>query len=95
MTAHGVCEPVRTCVGCRGRDQQARLLRVVLVNSPPPGHAHVAPDPARRAQGRGAYVHVDQVCLDAAVSRRAFGRTFRRSGILDAAAVARWVEEHV
>lgn len=70
--------PVRTCVGCRRRDDQAALLRVVAIRD-----EHVAtrwrlvPDERRRAPGRGAYVHLDPECLQTAIARRAFGRALR------------------
>lgn len=49
--------PVRTCVGCRAAVPQVELVRVVLV-----GGRAVA-DPARRASGRGAWVHPRRECL--------------------------------
>ncbi len=70
--------PVRTCVGCRRRDDQDALLRVVAV-----GEAgsttrwRLLPDERRRAPGRGAYVHPDAECLQTAIARRAFGRALR------------------
>jgi predicted RNA-binding protein YlxR (DUF448 family) len=63
--------PVRTCLGCRRRDDQDRLLRVVA------GENTVVVDPRRRAPGRGAYVHPDPACVALAVKKRAFGRTLR------------------
>ena len=63
--------PVRTCVGCRRREPQALLLRVVADGTT------VAVDPRRRAPGRGAYVHPDPACVALAVKKRAFGRTLR------------------
>jgi predicted RNA-binding protein YlxR (DUF448 family) len=63
--------PVRTCIGCRRRDQADRLLRVVA------DQTSVAVDPRRRAPGRGAHVHPDPACVALAVKKRAFGRTLR------------------
>jgi len=63
--------PVRTCVGCRRRDAQEGLLRVVADGT------GVRVDPRRRALGRGAYVHPDPACVALAVRKRAFGRTLR------------------
>jgi predicted RNA-binding protein YlxR (DUF448 family) len=65
-----------------------------MVSPSAPEQGVLMPDPARRAPGRGAYVHADEGCVDAAVKRRAFGRSLHRNGILDAAAVKRWVEQH-
>jgi hypothetical protein len=73
--------PQRTCVGCRGRAVQADLLRVVVVGS------ELVADPARRAPGRGAYVHLDQSCLAQAERRRAWGRALRVTAPLDASAI--------
>ena len=71
--------PVRTCVGCRGRDEQPALLRVVAVPDNDGGTDRwlLVPDPRRRGQGRGAYVHPDPTCLQTAIARRAFGRALR------------------
>ncbi|GAB3847547.1 hypothetical protein GCM10028800_14480 [Nesterenkonia populi] len=35
------------------------------------------PDPARRMPGRGAWLHPDRKCFEAALKRRAFNRAFR------------------
>jgi len=79
--------PVRTCVGCRRRADQAALLRVVADGSA------VRVDPRRRAAGRGAYVHPDPACLAAAVKRRAFGRALRAT--VDGAAAEVVVAAHL
>jgi predicted RNA-binding protein YlxR (DUF448 family) len=52
--------PVRTCVGCRRRDAQARLLRVAAA-----GGRAVA-DRRRRVAGRGVYVHYRTECVERA-----------------------------
>ena len=79
--------PVRTCVGCRRRDDQAALLRVVANGT------GVRVDVRRRAPGRGAYVHPDPACVTAAVKRRAFPRALRAS--VDAAAAGAVVSAHL
>ncbi|MGB5953040.1 MAG: YlxR family protein [Ornithinimicrobium sp.] len=88
--------PQRTCVGCRGRDVQSQLLRVAGVRSAvqPVNTVLLLPDPARRAGGRGAYVHRDRSCVDQALRRRAFGRAIRMDGTLDADELLRWIEQH-
>ena len=63
--------PVRTCIGCRARERSTELLRVVAVDGV------VIPDRRRRLPGRGAWLHPDLGCLDAAERRRAFGRALR------------------
>jgi uncharacterized protein len=83
---------VRTCVGCRHRDEQAALLRVVGEEPGPTGMPWVVvPDPRRRSQGRGAYVHPDPACVRLATERRAFGRALRRSGRPDIRALEAWL----
>ncbi len=87
VPARAVAGPVRTCLGCRRRDDQAALVRVVAEG------AVVRVDPRRRAPGRGAYVHPDPACVAAAVKRRAFARALRTS--LDAAAAGAAVTAHL
>ena len=69
--------PVRTCVGCRERVHQGDLLRVVAEAG------RLVPDPHRERTGRGAYVHLSQECVSAALARKAFGRALRTGGALD------------
>jgi predicted RNA-binding protein YlxR (DUF448 family) len=63
--------PVRTCIGCRRRDEASLLLRFVADGT------GVSVDPRHRAPGRGAYVHPDPACVALAVRKRAFGRMLR------------------
>ena len=79
--------PVRTCLGCRRRDEQDRLLRLVAAGT------SVAVDVRRRAPGRGAYVHPDPACVALAVRKRAFGRTLRAP--VEAAAAGAVVSAHL
>ena len=85
--------PVRTCVGCRKRELAVELLRVVAVdgNGPGIGPSAVAVDPARKLPGRGAWLHPDPQCLDAAIRRRAFVRALRITGSPDVTAVIEYV----
>jgi uncharacterized protein len=59
-------------VGCGRPAPKRNLIRIVLA-----GDTMVV-DRAARLPGRGAYVH-GQACAAQAVSRRAFGRAFRRA----------------
>nr|WP_306239454.1 YlxR family protein [Ornithinimicrobium cryptoxanthini] len=80
--------PVRTCVGCRHRAEQTALLRVAAVDHPDPSQGWLlVPDPQRRRQGRGAYVHLTPQCVTAATQRSAFGRALRRPGRPDTTAL--------
>ncbi|MHC0434357.1 YlxR family protein [Streptomyces sp. O3] len=84
---HARACPERTCVGCRERAAKSDLLRVVLIEGVG------VPDHRGTLPGRGAYVHPAQVCLDLAVRRRAFLRSFRVRGPLDIADLIRYVEQ--
>ncbi|NHN54277.1 YlxR family protein [Calidifontibacter sp. DB0510] len=76
---------MRTCVGCRSRDERSALVRVVLEGG------DVVPDPERRRPGRGAWLHPTAECLDKAISRRAFGRALRATSPVDASRLQAWV----
>ena len=56
MIAPTVKRPVRTCLGCRKRDDQTALVRLVADGD------RVIVDQARRKPGRGAWVHRDARC---------------------------------
>ncbi len=74
-------EPVRTCVGCRGKGPKGSLLRIARA---PAGGVGV--DVSGRAPGRGAYVHRDRACMEAALARGALWRALRTGADADAAA---------
>ncbi|AVM65455.1 MULTISPECIES: YlxR family protein [Dietzia] len=80
--------PIRTCVGCRGRDHDSRLLRVVH----DPRTATLSPDPRRRAVGRGAWVHRDERCIATALDRKAFIRSLRVAGNVSQDAISEVLE---
>jgi len=63
-------EPTRTCVACRQEAGKRSLVRVVR---DPNGVAHV--DLTGRAPGRGAYLHLDPVCVENARRKRALERS--------------------
>jgi len=64
--------PERTCVGCRGKAPKGVLLRLARG-----ADGCVLVDPPATAPGRGAYVHRDPTCVDAALRKGAFGRALR------------------
>lgn len=64
--------PERTCVGCRGTAPKGALLRLVRGL-----HGHVLVDPRAIAPGRGAYVHRDPACVEAALRKGAVARALR------------------
>ena len=81
--------PVRTCVGCRGRDARSALLRVVVVGGV------LTVDHARCLPGRGASVHPDPACVELAERRRAFLRALRVPGPLDVTPVKQAVQSPI
>ena len=66
-------QPQRTCLGCRQAKGQSELIR--FVRSP---DGEVLADLKGRLPGRGAYLCSDRACLETAVSRKQFDRTFRQ-----------------
>jgi len=48
----------------------------------------IVPDQNATLPGRGAWVHRDRDCVEAAIRRRAFGRALRVDAELDASALA-------
>ncbi|WP_394250188.1 YlxR family protein [Arthrobacter pityocampae] len=83
--------PIRTCVGCRRRDRQSHVMRVVA--RPIDGHLTAVLDERRRLSGRGAWLHPDPACMETAVKRKAFSRAFR--GPVDTAEFAASFQAHL
>jgi len=72
------------------------LLRVVVTPDVTGGSSiseipRLAPDPRRRAPGRGAWVHPVSECVEIAQRRQAFGRALRVSGPVDVSALLDYV----
>ncbi|MGH3339377.1 MAG: YlxR family protein [Propionibacteriaceae bacterium] len=63
--------PLRTCIGCRARDEKALLLRLIAHD------AGVEIDIRQVLPGRGAYLHPRPGCLEQALKRRNLGRALR------------------
>ncbi|MBO0812157.1 MAG: YlxR family protein [Microlunatus sp.] len=61
-------EPVRTCLGCRGRENKADLIRLVW------GDGAIVVDVRQTAPGRGGYLHRTPQCWDRALQRRSLSR---------------------
>lgn len=81
-------QPTRTCVGCRLEAGRRDLLR--LVRSP---DGVVRVDAQGAAPGRGAYVHRERSCVQAALARGALGRALRTGlGPEEAARLGRDIE---
>ncbi len=81
--------PVRTCIGCRKRDEARNLLRIVLAEG------RIIPDPRRRMPGRGAWIHPTVACGESAARRRAWARALRQQGSLDVSAVQEYLAAQV
>jgi predicted RNA-binding protein YlxR (DUF448 family) len=66
-------QPQRTCLGCRQVKDQIQLVR--FVRSP---DGEILTDLRSRLPGRGAYLCNSRSCIETAVSRKQFDRTFRQ-----------------
>lgn len=75
MTGRQAKQPQRTCVACRQVADQDRLVRYVLA---PDGQVLV--DYRHKLPGRGAYTCLNSDCLETAVTRRQFQRSFKGEG---------------
>ncbi len=64
-------QPTRTCVGCRVAGPKTSLVRLVRADD------GVALDLTGRAPGRGAYLHRDRACIEAAMAKGALARALR------------------
>src|SRR5918912_4546727 len=58
--------PQRTCVACRQVAGKRELVRVVRTTT-----GTVEVDPTGKKNGRGAYLHADPACWEAALRRKA------------------------
>lgn len=67
--------PQRTCVGCRAVDAPERLVRVVIAHAD--AGLRIVVDHSRHAHGRGAWVHPAASCIETALSRGGFRRSFK------------------
>ena len=86
-------EAVRTCLGCRQRAPRSSLLRIVARDG------RAVADVTASLPGRGAWVHPDPGCVDAAVKRKAFGRALRTvistASLPDVPDLQKWTERHM
>jgi predicted RNA-binding protein YlxR (DUF448 family) len=65
-------KPVRTCLGCGQPADKRDLVRVVRS-----AEGDVTVDPTGKANGRGAYLHPEPACFEAAARRRRFDTALR------------------
>jgi predicted RNA-binding protein YlxR (DUF448 family) len=64
--------PTRTCVGCQRQDERENLVRCVAETT-----GRVQIDEHAQLPGRGAWIHRQRKCVEAA-ARGGFARSFRR-----------------
>ena len=79
--------PMRQCLGCREMKPKKELIRVVRA----PDGASISLDFKGKANGRGAYLCPDPVCLKKAVRAKALEHAF--SAAIPAAVYERLNEE--
>lgn len=60
--------PVRTCIGCRQEAGKRALVRIVRTPE-----QRLVVDPSGRANGRGAYLHVERRCWEKALKGGTIG----------------------
>lgn len=60
--------PVRTCLGCRNRNDKAQLIRLVARDGT------IVVDPRQTFPGRGAYLHRQPECWTNALRKRVLTR---------------------
>ena len=65
-------DPQRSCLGCREVKPKEDLLRFVL-----DPERVLFPDISRKLPGRGAYTCYNRSCLDTAINKRQFFRSFK------------------
>ena len=66
--------PVRRCVGCGEMIAKKEMLRVIKTKE-----GEVKIDPSGKANGRGAYLHLDKECFAKAVKTKGLERSFKMS----------------
>ena len=64
--------PQRKCIVCQDRDSKKELMRIVKNKE-----GEIFLDPSGRANGRGAYICKDSVCLKKAIKTKALNRAFK------------------
>ena len=65
--------PQRKCIGCNTSYSQNDLIRITLQN----GKLQI--DQEIKAEGRGCYVCKNSSCIEKAIKKNAFQRTFKRA----------------
>jgi len=63
----------RKCCACGQRNDKSRLFRICLQKD-----GKLLPDPLLRLSGRGAYVCKNTQCVDKAVRKKSFNKSFKK-----------------
>ncbi|MDN5821239.1 MAG: YlxR family protein [Brachybacterium sp.] len=82
--------PERTCVGCHQVAARDDLVRLVREPAPDGAAPRVRVDPSGSAHGRGSWLHPAASCLELALRRGGFPRSFR--GPVDTGLLAQSLE---
>lgn len=69
---NGGHSPIRTCVGCRKKNEKRLLIRFVADDM---GHLKI--DRKGNAPGRGAYLCLNKSCLEKALKSKSFSRVLK------------------
>ena len=89
--------PTRTCIGCRQRDVQQAMLKIVRTGETGTvDSVNLGVDAHRALPGRGAWIHPSESCLAMAVKKNAPARAFKQAISRSAlAAFEQAVREHI
>ena len=66
--------PQRKCIACSERGDKKQLMRIVKNKD-----GEVFIDPTGKANGRGAYIHLSEDCLNKAIKNHLLERSFKAS----------------
>ena len=66
--------PQRKCIACSERWDKKQLMRIVKNKD-----GEVFMDPTGKANGRGAYIHLSEDCLNKAIKNHLLERSFKAS----------------
>ena len=64
--------PIRMCVACRSHIEKNNLIRIIKTSG-----GNLAVDKTKKADCRGAYLCNSVKCLELALKKKAFERTFK------------------
>lgn len=61
---------IRTCIGCRKKDNKHNLIRMILNNN------QIILDPNQKLQGKGIYLCKNEECLDKILKNKSLKLNF-------------------